>query len=71
MLAAGIFGDIVFADLYGLSEVRRRGRGIGGSGFPENWFDIIAANAAEAERQRRRLERELEEVVALAAAGIL
>lgn len=71
MLGGGIFGDIIFADLNGLSEVRRRGRGIGGSGFPDNWYDIIAANAAQAERERRRLERELEEVVALVAAGIL
>jgi len=65
-----IFGDIVFADINALTTVRR-GRGIGGSGFPDNWFEIMAENAAEAERQRRRLERELEEVQALVLAGLL
>lgn len=66
-----IFGDVVFGDLNGLSPARRRGRGVGGSGFPDNWFDIIAENASVNDRERRRIRRELEEVALLEAAGLL
>jgi hypothetical protein len=70
----GIFGDaiwadVVFADLYGLSPPPfLSGRGIGGSGFPPNWEAIIARNAAEDEREKRRLE---EEIAALRLAGLI
>lgn len=66
-----IWGDVVFADINSLSPAPRRARGIGGSGFPQDWFDVIAENAALNERERRRIRRELEEVALLEAAGLL
>lgn len=67
-----IFADVVFADLGAINRRTRGGRGrIGGSGFPDNWEAIIAANARAAERERRRLERELEEIRALMALDVL
>lgn len=64
-----IFADVVFADLYGLDGgVLVGARGIGGSGFPPNWEAIIARNAFDAEREKRRLE---EEIMALRLAGLL
>lgn len=71
MIGAGLFGDLVFGDIADLSPVRRRARGVGGSGFPADWNEIITANARQAERERRRLERELETITALVAAGVL
>lgn len=71
VFADAIFGDVVFADLNALDGRARRARGVGGSGFPADWFEVMAENAAEADRQRRRLERELEEIAMLTAAGLL
>lgn len=67
-----IFGDAVFADLNAVGTRPHRGAvGIGGSGFPDNWFEVMSRNTAENERQRRRLERDLEEIAMLTAAGLL
>lgn len=66
-----VWGDVVFGDLNGLSPRRRPGRGIGGSGFPDNWFDVMAANAHLNDEERRRIRRELEDVALLEAAGLL
>lgn len=69
MIGAGIWGDYVWADLYDLGRRPGRGAGlIGGEGFPPNWGAIIAQNAADDERERRRLE---EEIAAMYAAGLL
>jgi hypothetical protein len=65
----GIWADAVWADLYGLSQPPIfAARGIGGEGFPPNWEAIIARNAAEDEREKRRLE---EEIALLRLAGLI
>lgn len=70
MFGAGIFGDVVFADLDGLSRVPRAAGRVGGSGFPADWNARLEANALEAER-RRREQFDEDELVALMLAGAL
>jgi len=70
LFGGAIFGDVVFADINAINR-GQIAAGIGGSGFPDNWFEIMLENQAQSERQRRRLQRELEEVQALVLAGLL
>lgn len=69
MFGDDVFGDIIFGDLYSFGTGPGGGGfGAGGSGFPANWASIIAQNAADDRREKRRLE---EEIAMLHAAGII
>lgn len=74
-----MFASFAFAQAYfaGVLEILRRAvaGGIGGSGIPPDWSQRMMANQLAAEREERRVQRELarqrEEIEVLSAMGLL
>lgn len=69
MFGVGTFGELSFAEPLTASGRRPPvgfGGGIGGSGFPEDWFAKMAAGQDDDRRRRREAEgREITDLIEL------
>lgn len=73
MFGVGGFGELAFAEpltARGRLPFGGLGGGIGGSGFPEDWFARMAEQAGDDDRRRRR-DAEAREIADLIELGLL